>query len=183
MFDPLPLNGLILVSPRRFSDPRGVFSETFVRERYREGGIDADFMQDNQSVSSSRGVVRGLHFQSPPFAQAKLVRCSYGAILDVAVDIRRGSSTYGQHLSVQLTAESGQQLYVPAGYAHGFCTLSDMAIVDYKVDAPYAPEHEDGIIWSDPDLAIDWQVEHDAALVSDKDRALPPLARLDTPFD
>lgn len=182
MFEPLELPGLVLVQPARHKDARGHFSQTYVAPSYRENGIDADFVQDNQSYSRGRGVVRGLHFQSPPYAQAKLVRCSLGAILDVAVDIRRGSPTYGKHVSVELSTENGAQLYIPAGFAHGFCTLSEETLVDYKVSALYAPTSEGGIIWNDARLNIDWHINNGAAHLSDKDKALPAFNLLDTPF-
>lgn len=182
MFEPLDLPGLVLVRPPRFGDARGYFTQTYVAPTYRDGGIDATFLQDNQSYSKGRGVVRGLHFQSPPHSQAKLVRCSIGAILDVAVDIRRMSPTFGQHRTVELSAENGHQLYMEEGFAHGFCTLTDETLIEYKVSSPYAPGSEGGIAWDDETLGINWPVRTDAAHLSDKDKALPPFGTLDTPF-
>lgn len=168
-----------LVSPRVHRDERGFFLERFVRSAYVDAGIANDFLQDNHSRSVS-GTVRGLHFQQPPFAQAKLVGVARGTILDVAVDLRLGSPTYGRWVSAVLDDERFQQLYVPVGFAHGFAVHSDVADVLYKVDAPYAPEAERGIRWDDPDLGIEWGVLD--AIVSTKDRSLPPLANVDTGF-
>lgn len=182
MFEPLDLPGLVLVRPSRFSDARGYFVQTYVASTYRAGGIDVEFVQDNQSYSKDRGVVRGLHFQAPPYGQAKLVRCSVGAILDIAVDVRRGSPTYGQHISVELSAANGHQLYMEEGFAHGFCTLTDETLIEYKVSSVYAPDSEGGIAWDDEALGIDWPVETGTAHLSKKDKALPPLSALDTPF-
>jgi len=166
-----------LLTPRRFEDERGFFSETYNRERLAAAGITTTFVQDNQSLSRRRGTIRGLHYQMAPMAQAKLVRVLRGAILDVAVDIRPGSTTFGQHVAVELDAERGGQLFVPEGFAHGFCTLADDTELFYKVSCPYAPDCERGILWSDPTLGIAWPVRPEAAVVSDKDRSLPPLAR------
>jgi dTDP-4-dehydrorhamnose 3,5-epimerase len=166
-----------LLTPRRFEDGRGFFSETYNRERLAAAGIAVAFVQDNQSLSRRRGTIRGLHYQMAPMAQAKLVRVLRGAILDVAVDIRPGSATFGQHVAVELDAERGSQLFVPEGFAHGFCTLADDTEIFYKVSRPYAPDCERGILWSDPTLGIAWPVRPEAAVVSDKDRSLPPLAR------
>lgn len=167
------LDGVLIVTPRRFSDPRGFFSEVYNRKRFQDAGIAADFLQDNQSLSGPVGTVRGLHFQRPPFAQAKLVRVLKGAIIDVAVDLRAASPTFGQHVAVELSARSWRQLFVPAGFAHGFCTLEPDTEVHYKVDAYYSAEHDGGILWNDPALGINWPVAADAAALSDKDRALP----------
>jgi dTDP-4-dehydrorhamnose 3,5-epimerase len=166
-----------LLTPRRFEDERGFFSETYSRERLAAAGIEVAFVQDNQSLSRRRGTIRGLHYQLAPMAQAKLVRVLRGAILDVAVDIRPGSATFGRHVAVELDAERGGQLFVPEGFAHGFCTLADDTEVFYKVSRPYAPDCERGILWSDPTLGIAWPVGPEAAVVSDKDRSLPPLAQ------
>jgi dTDP-4-dehydrorhamnose 3,5-epimerase len=168
--------------PRQFADARGFFSEVYSRAGLREIGIDVEFVQDNHSLSIPRGVVRGLHFQSPPFAQAKLVRVVRGAVVDVAVDIRRGSPNYGRHVSVTLSAELWNQIYVPEGFAHGFCTIEPNTEVLYKVDRPYSAAHDRGLSWNDPALAIDWPVASAAAIVSDKDRRQPLLAQLDSPF-
>ncbi len=182
VFEDLAIPGVIRVTPRQIQDGRGRFMETYRADRYREGGIEAVFVQDNQSLSHKRGTVRGLHFQAPPMAQAKLIRCLNGAIWDVAVDLRAGSPTYGQHCAVELRADRGDQLFVPAGCAHGFCTLEDETEVHYKCSAPYAPDLEGGVYWADPDLGIDWPVAAEAAILSQKDHALPRLADLVTPF-
>ncbi len=180
--DPKDIPGLILVEPKKFGDHRGFFSETFNRRRMAEMGFDAEFVQDNHSLSVETGVVRGLHYQSPPFAQDKLVRVVRGAILDVAVDIRRGSPTFGDHAAVELSAENWRQLLVPVGFAHGFATLEANTEVLYKVTAYYAPDHDHGLLWSDPEVAVAWPVAPEAAVLSDKDRVQPRLADLETPF-
>ncbi|MEX1153055.1 dTDP-4-dehydrorhamnose 3,5-epimerase [Parvibaculum sp.] len=174
--------GVRIVKPRRFGDARGYFSETFNRRALAEIGIDIDFVQDNESFSAASGTVRALHFQAPGFAQTKLVRVLSGAILDVAVDIRRGSPTYARHVAVTLSTDNGQQLLVPKGFAHGFCTLAPDTRVFYKVDAYYSQAHDAGIVWDDPDLAVDWPVTPDKVTLSDKDAALPRLANLTNPF-
>ncbi len=166
-----------LITPRRFSDDRGWFSETFSLRT-----LDTIFCQDNMSLSVNAGTVRGLHFQRPPSAQAKLVMVLQGRILDVAVDIRRASPTFGQHVAVELSAAEGNQLYIPRGFAHGFCTLEPGTQVMYKVDAFYAPESDAGIFWADPDLAINWPVRVDQAHLSPKDLGLPRLKDIDSPF-
>jgi dTDP-4-dehydrorhamnose 3,5-epimerase len=164
-----------LIRMRRFDDPRGFFSETYSRPLLKDGGIDVEFVQDNLSLSRTVGTIRGLHFQHPPAAQAKLVWVSRGRIFDVAVDIRTGSPTRGHWVGVELSAEAWNQLYIPVGFAHGLCTLEPDTIVQYKVSAPYAPVHDSGILWDDPDLKIDWPVSSAAAVLSDKDRRLPRL--------
>lgn len=174
--------GLILLEPQKFGDPRGFFSETYNRRRLAEAGFDGEFVQDNHSLSVEAGVVRGLHYQSPPFAQDKLVRVVRGRILDVVVDIRRGSPTYGDHAAVELGAENWRQLLVPAGFAHGFVTLEPDTEVVYKVTQYYAPAHDHGLLWSDPDLGIAWPVERGAAILSDKDRVQPLFAEIGNPF-
>ncbi len=171
-----------LIECRRFEDERGFFSETFHRDRLREAGIDAEFVQDNHSLSRSRGTIRGLHFQVPPHPQAKLVRVTRGAILDVAVDLRRRSPTFGQHVSAVVSAERWNQIYVPVGFAHGFCTLEPETEVVYKVDGYYAPDHDRGLLWNDPELAIDWPVAPEEAILSEKDRRHPRLADLEEYF-
>jgi dTDP-4-dehydrorhamnose 3,5-epimerase len=178
----LALQGPRLLAPARHGDARGFFSETWSRAAFTAIGIDCDFVQDNHSLSRHKSTVRGLHFQTPPFAQAKLVRVARGAILDVAVDIRHGSPTFGQHVAVELSAENWRQLFVPEGFAHGFCTLEADTEVLYKVSAPYAPDHDKGLMWNDPALAIGWPVEAGEAVVSDKDRAHPRLAELELVF-
>ena len=173
---PLSLSGVRLIRAKRYSDPRGYFAETYVRRDFAAAGIGQEFVQDNQSGSSARGTVRGLHFQIPPFAQAKLVRVLRGRILDVVVDLRRASPSYGRHLSVELGADTGDQLYVPAGFAHGFCTLVADTEVLYKVDAVYSAEHDRGVNWADPALGIVWPVSEADAVLSAKDAALPRCA-------
>ncbi|HEX8417386.1 MAG TPA: dTDP-4-dehydrorhamnose 3,5-epimerase [Methylobacterium sp.] len=170
------------VVPARHGDARGWFSETYRADRLAETGITCAFVQDNQSFSAPVHTIRGLHFQTPPAAQAKLVRVLAGAILDVAVDLRRASPTYGQHVAVRLDAQGGEQLFVPAGFAHGFCTLEPDTMVAYKVDAYYSPEHDRSLVWNDPALAIAWPVGEGEAALSDKDRAAPRLADLGPVF-
>lgn len=172
------LEGPILVSGRRFGDHRGAFAETYTLRDFAAIGIGDAFVQDNFSWSASVGTVRGLHFQTHPHAQAKMVRVLRGRILDVAVDIRTGSPTHGRHVAVELTAENGLQLYVPVGFAHGFCTLEPDTEVAYKVTDTYAPECDKGLLWNDPQLGISWPVGHDAAILSDKDQRQPPLRDL-----
>ncbi len=180
--EPLELDSVFLMKPRRFEDERGVFFETYRRAVFAEHGLDLDFIQDNFSRSTHPGTVRGLHFQTPPHAQAKLVRCVRGAIRDVAVDLRAGSPTFGRHVAVELSAANGHALFVPAGFAHGFATLEPDCEVAYKVDAYYAPDHDAGLIWNDPALGIDWGVDDADAVLSPKDRALPGWADFETPF-
>ena len=175
---PLALPEVLLITPRRHGDARGWFSETWSRKSLAAAGLDIDFVQDNQAFNARSGTVRGLHFQTAPHPQAKLVRVLAGAILDVAVDVRAGSPTRGRWVSARLTAEGGEQLFVPRGFAHGYCTLCDDVMLAYKVDGDYAPQTEGGVIWNDPDLAIDWPVGPDAAVLSDKDLLLPRLADL-----
>lgn len=178
----LELEGLVLVTPRKFGDERGFFSEVYNAERFAEVGIGLPFVQDNHSRSGPRGTVRGLHFQAPPMAQGKLVRVVRGAVLDVAVDIRKGSPTYGRHAAVELSEENWQQLYVPPGFAHGFCTLAPETEVMYKVTAGYAPETEGGLAWDDESLGIDWPVRGEEALLSDRDLAWPVWDSFESPF-
>lgn len=175
---PLALPEVLLITPRRHGDARGWFSETWSRKSLAAAGLDIDFVQDNQAFNARSGTVRGLHFQTAPHPQAKLVRVLAGAILDVAVDVRAGSPTRGRWVSARLTAEGGEQLFVPRGFAHGYCTLCDDVMLAYKVDGDYAPQAEGGVVWNDPDLAIDWPVGRDAAVLSDKDLVLPRLAEL-----
>ena len=167
-----PIEGLLIIEPRVFSDSRGYFIETYNEQRYREAGIDTVFVQDNQSCSSY-GVVRGLHFQKPPYSQAKLVTCTLGRVLDVAVDLRPDSPTFGQHFAVELSEDNHRQFFIPRGFAHGFSVLSERAVFAYKCDNLYHPEAEGGILLSDPDLAIDWQIPVSERIISDKDTKHP----------
>ncbi len=171
-----------LFAPKRHFDDRGWLAETFNDARLRALGIDCRFVQDNQSYSKRAGTLRGLHFQTPPAEQAKLISVSRGRILDVAVDVRRNSPTFGRHVSAELSAESGLQLYIPAGFAHGFLTLENDVLVNYKVSQFYAAALEGGIRWNDPDIAIAWPIEPDAITLSEKDRRLPLLKEFDSPF-
>ncbi|NEU12811.1 dTDP-4-dehydrorhamnose 3,5-epimerase [Methylobacterium sp. BTF04] len=166
------------VVPKRFGDDRGWFSETYRADALMAGGIADTFIQDNQSFSAQAGTLRGLHFQLAPAAQAKLVRVLSGAILDVAVDLRQGSPTYGRHVAVRLDAQTAEQLYVPVGFAHGFCTLEPDTMVAYKVSAYYSAAHDRNLLWNDPDLAIAWPVDAAQAMLSDKDKAAPRLNAL-----
>jgi dTDP-4-dehydrorhamnose 3,5-epimerase len=167
---------LLLIEPQRFTDQRGVFSETFKSSALADAGFQNSFIQDNLVRTASAGVIRGLHFQRKPFEQDKLIRCSAGAIFDVAVDIRPGSATYGQAESVILTSDNWLQLLVPAGFAHGYCTLSEDCEVSYKVTAAYAPETEGGLLWRDDALKIDWPISVDKALLNERDARWPTLA-------
>ncbi|MCA3288463.1 MAG: dTDP-4-dehydrorhamnose 3,5-epimerase [Roseomonas sp.] len=168
------------IEPARFGDDRGFFSEVWSRRTLAAHGIDRDFVQDNHSLSRQKGVVRGLHFQRPPAAQGKLVRVVSGSILDIAVDIREGSPSFGQHVACELSAANWQQLWIPAGFAHGFVTLEEDTEVLYKVDAYYDRETDAGIAWNDPALGIEWPVRH--PILSDKDRQAPRLADISPPF-
>ena len=181
-FDTLKVPGPLLVKTHRFGDARGYFAETYSSSLFAEGGVKSVFVQDNQSLSVQKSVLRGLHFQRPPTAQAKLVRVLRGAIYDVAVDIRIGSPSYGHWCAATLTAENGHQLFVPRGFAHGFCTLEPNTEVAYKVDNPYSAEDDGGIFWADPALAINWPVTPTEAIVSSKDAELPLLGELTNPF-
>ena len=166
-----------ILTPKKHGDHRGFFSETYSRKALRElAGIDLEFVQDNQSLSVEKGVLRGLHYQLPPMAQGKLIRVVRGAILDVAVDIRRSSPMFGKHVSAVLSAENWKQIFIPAGFAHGFVTLESNTEVVYKVTDYYSPAHERGILWSDPALGIDWGISHQQAVLSEKDRKYPALA-------
>ena len=172
------LPGVKILTGCKFGDERGFFSETYSRPRYAVAGIPEEFVQDNHSLSRDVGVVRGLHFQTGAHAQAKLVRVSRGRIMDVVVDIRHGSPTFGRHLTVEISAEEGNQIYIPVGFAHGLCTLLPDTEVLYKVSAPYAPEHEAGLAWDDPKLAIPWPIRPETAILSTKDRRQPRLQDL-----
>jgi dTDP-4-dehydrorhamnose 3,5-epimerase len=176
------IEGVVLLKPKLHRDSRGFFSESYNRQTFGELGITAQFIQDNMSFSRQAGTIRGLHYQVPPFAQTKLVRCIHGAILDVAVDLRDGSPTFGTHVSCILTAENMHQLFIPVGFAHGFSTLSPNTEVQYKVDAGYAPEYERGIACDDNDLAIDWNLHGRSAVLSEKDKNLPSFRDLKYEF-
>ena len=169
-------------TPVRYSDSRGWFSESFSAAALAAANLPFDWVQDNHSYSAHRGTVRGLHYQSPPYAQDKLVRCTRGAILDVAVDFRDGSPTFGQWVSVELTAEVGNQLFVPKGFLHGFATLQDDTEVQYKCTAPYSRDHDGGVRWDDPTIGIDWQLNGCEPILSDKDRGAPTLVKAPRPF-
>lgn len=178
----LDIPEVVLLKPRRFGDDRGFFVETYNQRQLAAAGIDTVFVQDNMSYSAAVGTLRGLHYQRPPQAQAKLVSVLSGRILDVAVDVRRGSPTFGRHVKAELTADNGWQLYVPAGFLHGFVTLEPDTRVAYKVSDFYAPECDGAVRWDDPALAIDWAVGPDGAHLSPKDAAAPAFADFDTPF-
>ena len=178
----LNLPGVLEVRPTRHGDERGFFSEVWNREHWGEAGIDVNFVQDNHSLSKERGVLRGLHYQAPPMAQAKLVRVTRGAVFDVAVDIRSGSPTFGRWVSTTLSAELWNQLFIPAGFAHGFLTLEPESEVVYKVSAPYSAEHDRAIRFDDPDIAIEWPIEGHELTLSDKDRSAPQLTAVQTGF-
>ena len=176
------IEGVVIIEPRIFRDPRGYFFESYSKREFDGKVRPVDFVQDNESCSV-RGVMRGLHFQLPPFTQSKLVRCVRGAVLDVAVDIRRGSPTFGQHVAVELTEENHRQFFVPRGFAHGFAVLSDTAVFQYKCDNYYHPEADGGISIQDISLGIDWRIDPSQAILSDKDLRHPLLADFDSPFD
>lgn len=178
----LPLSGAMLIKPKRFTDDRGYFEETYHLDRYAKAGIPNIFVQDNHSVSHKTGTLRGLHFQRPPKAQAKLVSCTRGRLLDVLVDLRKNSSTFKQSLQVELTPDNGWQIFIPAGFAHGFLTLEDNTEAQYKVTALYDAALDSGIAYNDPDLGIDWGLSPDRLTLSEKDRALPTLAEAPSPF-
>lgn len=163
------IEGVVIIEPRLFKDGRGYFFESFNQREFEEKVCKTTFVQDNES-KSSYGVIRGLHFQKSPFTQSKLVRVVNGAVLDVAVDIRKGSSTFGQHVAVELTGENHRQFFIPRGFAHGFSVLSEEVIFQYKCDNFYAPECEGAIAWDDPDLGIDWKISMDKVVLSEKDR-------------
>jgi dTDP-4-dehydrorhamnose 3,5-epimerase len=178
----LSIPDALLITPAKHSDARGYFFEAYSRPAFQVAGVAAEFIQDNQSCSVQTGTMRGLHFQIPPMAQAKLVRVLRGTIFDVAVDIRRRSASFGQFVSAMLSAENGRQLFIPVGFAHGFCTLEPHTEVLYKVDAPYSREHERGLLWDDRELGISWpQLVNDAAIL-DRDRQWPALRSLPSYF-
>lgn len=176
------IEGVVIIEPRIFADSRGYFFESYSKREFDEKVRPVDFVQDNESCSSY-GVMRGLHFQAPPFTQSKLVRCVKGRVLDVAVDIRKGSPTYGQHVAVELSEDNHRQFFVPRGFAHGFAVLSDIAVFQYKCDNYYAPEADGGISIQDTSLGIDWLIDPSKAILSDKDLRHPLLKDFDSPFD
>lgn len=174
------LDGVLILTPARHGDHRGFFSESWNRQRMRENGIDIDFVQDNHSLSAQVGTVRGLHFQSPPHAQDKLVRCGRGRLYDVAVDIRKGSPTFGQWIGEELSFKNGKQLFVPAGFLHGFMTLEPDTEIIYKCSDYYAPECDGAVRWDS--CGINWPIDVATPVLSDKDKRAPTLAEFDTPF-
>ena len=181
------IEGVVIIEPRIFKDARGYFFESFSQREFDEKvtpilGHSINFVQDNESMSSY-GVMRGLHFQRPPFTQSKLVRCVKGAVLDVAVDIRKGSPTYGKHVAVELTEDNHRQFFIPKGFAHGFAVLSETAVFQYKCDNFYHPEADGGINIQDASLGIDWRIDMEKALLSEKDTKHPMLKDFDSPFD
>ena len=176
------IQDLYVIEPSVFEDDRGYFLESFNLEKFQENIGPITFVQDNES-KSSKGVLRGLHFQKPPFNQAKLVRCIEGKVLDIAVDIRKGSPTYGNHAAIELSGENKKQVFVPKGFAHGFSVLSKTAVITYKVDNRYAPEYDAGIRFDDEDLQIDWGVSLAEVQLSEKDKNLPSFKDLDSPFN
>ena len=179
---PLSIPEVMILEPQQFSDQRGFFSETYNRRTLADCGIELEFVQDSHSLSRPKGTIRGFHYQSPPFAQDKLVRVLRGSILDVAVDLRQGSPSYGKHVAAVISAEAWNQILVPIGFAHGFCTLEADTEIVYKVTNYYSPEHDRGILWSDANLGIEWPVSDDTAVLSPKDRRLPRLSDIVSPF-
>ena len=182
LVEKLRISAVKVLIPNMYGDRRGFFSEVYSRRTLAESGVETDFVQDNHSFSAEKGTVRGLHFQTPPFAQDKLVRVVRGTVFDVAVDLRWNSRTYGRHVSVVLSAEAWNQLLIPVGFAHGFMTLVPDTEVIYKVSEYYVSEHDKGLLWNDPALGIQWPVPEDEAVVSDKDRGQPRFAEFVTPF-
>ena len=176
------IDGVLILEPRIFKDARGYFFESFSSREFEEKVCKTTFVQDNESFSGY-GVVRGLHFQKPPFTQSKIVRVIKGSVLDVAVDIRKGSPTFGQHVAVELTGENHRQVFIPRGFAHGFAVLSDEVLFQYKCDNFYAPQSEGGIAWNDPDLNIDWRIPKDKIILSEKDKIHPILKEHETVFN
>jgi dTDP-4-dehydrorhamnose 3,5-epimerase len=177
------IDAVKIITPKKFGDHRGFFSEVYSRKAWAEAGLDFEFVQDNHSFSVEVGVIRGLHFQTAPFGQDKLVRVAKGRVLDVAVDLRRSSPTYGKHVAVELSAANWRQLLVPIGFAHGFCTLEPDSEVLYKVTNVYSPAHDKGLAFDDPALGIDWRIDLAKAVLSDKDRKHPRLAELGAMFE
>lgn len=182
MFEETKLKGVICITPRRFADNRGFFSEIWNRQQFLDHGIDLDFVQDNHSLSRDVGTVRGLHIQDPPHAQAKLVRCGHGRLLDVAVDVRAGSPTYGQWVSEELSFENGKQLLIPTGFLHGFITLEADTEIIYKCSDIYAPQCEQAVRYDDPDININWGMDMGDVILSDKDKIAPSLKDFKSAF-
>jgi dTDP-4-dehydrorhamnose 3,5-epimerase len=180
--EPLEIEDILVIAPTKHGDHRGFFSETYRSDLLRTHGLNVDFVQDNHVHSTERGVLRGLHFQTPPHAQGKLVRCVRGSILDVGVDVRGGSPTFGRHVAIELSATNWKQLWLPPGFAHGYITLEPDCEVIYKVSDYYARECEAGIAWDDPNLGIDWRISTADLVLSDKDRNNPRLADIAPPF-
>ena len=180
---PTAIPGVMLISPKKFTDARGFFSEIYRRDEFESHGLLLDFVQENHSLSTRAGTIRGLHFQTRPFAQDKLVRVTRGRIFDVAVDIRHSSPTFGRHVTAELTSDDLVQMFVPVGFAHAFCTLEPNTEVVYKVTNYYSRDNERGLLWNDPDLGIEWPVDHSAAQLSDKDKLHPRLHDLPAYFD
>ena len=176
------IEGVVILEPRIFEDERGYFFESFTEQKFCEEVCECNFVQDNEA-KSKYGVVRGLHFQLPPHAQSKLVRVAKGRVLDVAVDIRKSSPTFGKYVAVELSSDNHRQIFIPKGFAHGYSVLSDEAVVEYKCDDYYAPECEGAIVWNDAELAIDWQIPADKIILSAKDKCHPSLAECKTLFE
>lgn len=181
VFTETEIPDVVIIEPKVFGDQRGYFFESFNQKEFEKHIGQISFVQDNESKSTF-GALRGLHFQKPPFAQAKLVRCIQGKVLDVVVDVRKDSPTYGKYIAIELSEENKKQLFIPRGFAHGFVTLSKEAIFAYKVDNWYAPEYDSGIIWNDPTLNIDWEIDSKNIILSSKDAALSTFKALETPF-
>jgi dTDP-4-dehydrorhamnose 3,5-epimerase len=180
---PLAIKDVLLIKSSCHQDSRGFFSEIYSRQTFLEAGIVTDFIQDNFSLSREVGVIRGLHFQSPPFAQTKLLRVVRGAIFDVVVDIRRGSPTFGGSVATKLTADDWSQLYIPEGFAHGFCTIEPNTEITYKVNSPYSPQHDHGLLWCDPNLDIKWPISPENTLISERDKNHPILSEISGYFE
>jgi dTDP-4-dehydrorhamnose 3,5-epimerase len=182
LFERMTIPDVVLITPKKFGDARGFFMETFRQNLFDAHVGPFEFVQENRSFSAEEGTVRGLHFQLDPKAQGKLISCTAGALLDVAVDIRKGSPTYAQFVTVELSEQNSFQLWVPPGFAHGFCTLKPDTVISYKVTEYYSAEHDRGLLWNDPAIGIDWPVTSDRAILSEKDQKQPILANLQSNF-